>query len=337
MENSTIHLVVLHEIVEWDRPLFARVIATDEIGHGTIFPEVLLALWVPVDRMTSILTAYNAKSKVFLPADLPFVTQFCESDGLFCTLGAIGAMNTVNLARKLNELSWIQSSDEFPSWYVEEEHKEAFAQDDGLCMVDYDNCEVLEMLRSVDFKRRFKADQLMQTLDEISHGNEGADKFHRWVVQAISCVYFRELTDVRKNPNGSAAERRDIVATSHAESGFWRRLLTDYRVRMPVFEVKNYECPTPDDFRQVYSYLGHPHHGTLGFIVTRSKNLIFSKSVLQQFREMYRKDGLQKLIIVLPSVFLEELLSDMQRGRSSQVDRKMNLWLEEFLLKHLNE
>lgn len=105
----------------------------------------------------------------------------------------------------------------------------------------------------------------------------------------------------------------------------------------PVFDAKNCTQPDADDFRQVYSYLGHQHHGILGFIVTRAEDRTLQHSTLRRFREMYRKDGLHKLIIVLPSALLVELRVDIQLDRAYQADGKMAEWLEEFLLKHLNE
>jgi hypothetical protein len=52
------------------------------------------------------------------------------------------------------------------------------------------------------------------------------------------------------HPNKAGVQRRDVVATNVGESPFWRRIYQDYGTRQVIFEVKNYEALTADDFRQ---------------------------------------------------------------------------------------
>jgi hypothetical protein len=106
---------------------------------------------------------------------------------------------------------------------------------------------------------------------------------------------------------------------------------------MPIFEVKNYSPPAASDFQQVSAYLGHEHYGKVGFIVTRSDSLTLQDLKLPQFREMYRKNSIGNLIIPVPSVLLSELLLAIRVGNSGHENRKMEEWMEEFLLRHLYE
>lgn len=249
----------------------------------------------------------------------------------------VGHINALHVLEKLNEFAWMQSVDIRPVWYTEDLHGQAFDFENEYSLVEYDHGEGSRIFHTLTFQRGLAADRLLQELENIPASRKGADCFHNWVVRALATIFFEDLERVRKNPNPNAAEQRDIVATNTQRNRFWQRLYVEYKVSMPVFEAKNYTPPDAEDFRQVYSYLGHQHHGILGFIVTRAEDLTLPSSTLRQFREMYRKDGLGKLIIVIPSALLVELLDDIQYGRANKADGKMAAWLEEFLLNHLNE
>lgn len=336
-ELNALHLFVRDSAIDWNRPVSTLAcVYVNQADGPTILTEFILSVWAAEDLMAPIVAACKAKSKLPLAADLPFVTQLAYEDGL-SHLMSIGTVNAVHVLETVNEFAWMQASNVRPSWYVNEQHGEIFDPNNRFSVVDYDHADISRIFDTPGFQRALEADRLLQKLENISPSDVGAGDFHDWVVLALRMIFFSDPSLVDKNPNGNAAERRDIVATNMSEGHFWRRLREDYKVRMPVFEVKNYPEPTVGDFRQVHSYLALPHHGALGFLVTRAEDRALSPAALRQFREMYRKDGLHKLIIILPSDLLAELLNDIQWGRAHQADRKMSDWLGQFLLRHIYE
>ncbi len=334
--RNTLYLNIRSRVVDWDTPVLAMPVYLDGTGHPWILPDVRLMMWESPEKMGPVVSACAEKTQVTLATDFAFVTQITHEDS-FRKLLSYGLINAQHVFEKLNEFTWMQSVEFRPAWYIEDRHGEAFHPDNGFTIVDYDHLEVAQVFHSPAFRRGLEADLLRQQLETIPVGPKGAEGFHDWVVDTLAAIFFEDLERIKPKPNADAPERRDIVATNMQRSRFWKRLYAEYKVSMPVFEAKNYPQPHANDFRQVYGYLGHQHYGTLGFLVTRSDDQKLHDSSLKQFREMYRKDGIGKLIIVLPSALLQELLNDIVLGETRRIDAKMAAWLEEFLLRHLYE
>lgn len=116
---------------------------------------------------------------------------------------------------------------------------------------------------------------------------------------------------------------------------FWDRIWQDYRAREVVFEVKNFMEPKNDDFSKVLAYLGAPQHGAVGFLVTRSKKVEVAAHIWARVRATRPKDGSNKLVLVLPSALLADLLRSIWLGRQDRIDSTMDNWLSEVLRRHL--
>jgi len=126
-------------------------------------------------------------------------------------------------------------------------------------------------------------------------------------------------------PNGQAVQRRDIVGTNQAVSGFWRRVRQDYGTRQVIFEVKNYENMTVEEYRQVSGYLGK-EYGSFGIILCRDKDTALRRGGdLESFREFYGKG---QLIMKLPA---STLLSILSKLRSPERYDAGNAFLEKLL------
>jgi len=118
------------------------------------------------------------------------------------------------------------------------------------------------------------------------------------------------LRNFELHPNKAATQRRDVVASNSSEKGVWRRVLDDYRSRQLIFEIKNKLGITPDDYRQMLSYL-HDDYGKLGFIVTRDKRCdLYAGAELDWTRELYNTHRV--LVIKLNGSFLASLLSKLR-------------------------
>ncbi|WKW41286.1 P-loop ATPase, Sll1717 family [Kosakonia cowanii] len=158
--------------------------------------------------------------------------------------------------------------------------------------------------------RNQKIGQIVSHLDQIPTGNEGANEFEQWCLDALRIVFASHLTDLKIHPNGNAVQRRDIIGTNGAKTDFWKRVLEDYKSRQVVFDAKNFYELGPSEYRQVQSYLTGPY-GKLGFIVNREDDETLKQGKdLDWTREMHQSHG--ALIIKLPAKFISKLLQKLR-------------------------
>jgi hypothetical protein len=164
--------------------------------------------------------------------------------------------------------------------------------------------------------RRTKLGQLIAELDSIPMGQEGAASFEEWCYRAVRIAFAPDLSNVSLKPNPGAVQRRDIVATNLSERGAWRRIYDDYRVRQVVFEVKNYADLSPDDFRQLSTYLSGDY-GTMGFFITRAKSTdLLAGRELGWVREIFHSQN--RIEIVLTGSWFVRLLSKLRSPQKHQ-------------------
>jgi hypothetical protein len=177
--------------------------------------------------------------------------------------------------------------------------------------------------------------RLISELDSIEKGNDDATLFEDWVKRAIELIAARKLLNIQLRPNGNASSRRDIVATSMALDGFWRRIREDYGSRQIIFEVKNYEKLSADEYRQCSAYLGQ-EYGRIGFIVCRDQQKELTKGgELEAFRDHYSRHS--HLIIKLTASFLVGLLSKLRSPQKyDQIDEAFAKHLDTHIRMYAN-
>lgn len=79
---------------------------------------------------------------------------------------------------------------------------------------------------------------------------------------------------------------------------------------MVIFEVKNFEKLTIDEYRQVHSYLGK-EYGKFAIIICRDKMKELSKEAeIGAFREFYNKDG--SVILKVTATAMVQALSKIR-------------------------
>lgn len=179
----------------------------------------------------------------------------------------------------------------------------------------HDEYEVEVFSEAPEIRNR-RIGQLLAKLEKIPIGNEGASEFEDWILRAIRICFSGPLRNFELHPNKNATQRRDVVATNLSERGSWRRVLDDYKVRQVVFEVKNKNGISPDEYRQMLSYL-HDDYGNLGFIVTRDSNWnLHSGPELDWTRELWNKNRI--LIVKLTGSFFVSLLSKLRSTQRLQ-------------------
>lgn len=184
-------------------------------------------------------------------------------------------------------------------------------------------------------QRKQKIGSLLQELSNIPEGIQGAVDFEAWALKAIKIIFATNLTNIELHPNKNGLQQRDIVATNLGDTPVWKRILTDYQSRQVIFEVKNYKELGATEYRQVNSYL-FKDYGRLAFIINRdhSENLEKHRELVW-VKELY--DNHNKIVIKLPSKFLERHLSKMRSPQKhDEVNKQLSKLIDQYVRIYLN-
>jgi hypothetical protein len=155
-----------------------------------------------------------------------------------------------------------------------------------------------------------KLHKLYERLDEIPKGREGATEFEDFVGEIIKLCFFRALTNVQpKARTHSNVVIRDWIASNRAVSGFWEMVRSKYDATQVIWECKNYENLSADDFHQAAYYMGHIC-GRFIVMVHRAKDVDTS---YYRHIERIAKDKEKGLVLLLTEkdirVFLRQALN----------------------------
>lgn len=191
--------------------------------------------------------------------------------------------------------------------------------------------ESSELIRDVRFAR---LGQIVGELPNMPMGAEGAQAFEDWTLQSVKILFAGGLENAALKPNGSAVQRRDVVARNVAERGFWRRIFEDYGSRQVVFEVKNKDELDPGDIRQSLSYTGGPY-GNFIILVFRGEGEGLAQTERAWVKEIW--DQHRKLVFILPASVLVRSLRKMRRpDNASYADEGLAKRLDTFERKYLS-
>jgi len=197
----------------------------------------------------------------------------------------------------------------------------------------YDDTKTTSTDEIADIRTK-KIGQLVSALPQMQEGKDDAHKFEEWVFRTIQILFSGQLSNPELNPNTDAVQRRDIVTTNMADSGFWGRVLEDYKSRQVVFEVKNYSTLKNDDFRQALSYSGDAY-GQFVVIVSRNQNEGLSTTERGWVKELWDRHNV--LIFVIPAVILSRCIGKLRnRQRFDYVDNQLNKRLDTFQRSYLS-
>ena len=341
LSPGSIQLIVDERALERPRPWRAMLVIMLDDGSPAIMGDIRLDFYHKEGHLSpevesALREAANTNSSVLVPADWPFYTWFGRPSG-YMTLASHGYWWAEKVLRSVNDLTFGRAAGYRPAWYEMQEHGALFENlDDDFGEPDEGVEHAYEFFGGEYFKRGSAGQRLACRLKQIKPGSHHAKAFQQWVAEALTVLFPEGLTRVRPDPNASSPARRDIVATNTQKGSFFARLRNDYGVSMVVFEAKNYAKPRAADFGQVRGYLSAPHHGSIGFLVTHAPTKVVEEASWEQFRRIYNEDGKRKLVIVLPSAFLVELLDSLWEERRDEAGEAMELWLEDALLKHLH-
>jgi hypothetical protein len=336
---GSIQLILDEGALERPRPWSAMLVFILDDGRPAITGRVRLDFYHKEGRLSpeiesALLEAANTNSSILVPEHWPFYTWF-PRPGDYLQFASHGYWKAEQVLRSVNDLTFGRATGHHPAWYDLQEHNALFENlDDDFGDPDEVLEDVFSFFSGNYFKRGSDGQRLARRLEQIKPGSHHAQAFQQWVADAMTVLFPEGLTRVRLDPNGANPARRDIVATNTRKGSFFGRLRNDYGVSMVVFEAKNYAKPRARDFDQVGGYLNAPHHGSIGFLVTHAPTKVIEEASWEQFRRIYNGDGKRKLVIVLPSAFLVELLDSLWRERRDEASEAMELWIDA-LLKHL--
>lgn len=171
-------------------------------------------------------------------------------------------------------------------------------------------------------------------LPGIPTGHSGSAAFEKWVLSAVRILFAGKLqnAELHANPH-DAPQRRDIVATNMAASGFWKRVFEDFGARQVMIEVKNYESLKPEDYRQALSYMT-TEHGKLGVVVYRTEQEGVSANQRTWLREVYHEHD--RIVFTVPATLLKKGIAKMRNpGRFDWIESQLNRRLDKFQRNYL--
>lgn len=168
--------------------------------------------------------------------------------------------------------------------------------------------------------RHARLGRLITEYRAISNGIDGAAEFEQWCLEALKICFAGRLNNIALHPNKDSVNRRDIVGTNLAQTDFWKRIQKDYSTRQVIFEIKNYESPTLDDYRQTLAYLSGPY-GNIGFIISRDWNVTLEKEKeLTWVRSIYSDH--KKVIVRLSGKFISDILAKLRNPQKHDAGDK---------------
>jgi len=182
--------------------------------------------------------------------------------------------------------------------------------------------------------------QIISNLPSLKEGKEDAGKFEEWVFQAVKVLFAGQLVNPELKANKDSIQRRDIIATNNADSGFWKRVLDDYKCRQIVIEVKNFEELTIDVFRQALSYSGN-HYGKFIIVVYRDKQEGLSNKQRGWVKEFWDQHGV--LVFLLPAPILSRCMSKLRNRQrfdytENQLSKRLDIFQRSYLsLRHVRK
>jgi hypothetical protein len=176
--------------------------------------------------------------------------------------------------------------------------------------------------------------EIYGALPRLPLGPEGSMQFEEWAFRTVKVLFAGKLSNFQLKPNPGATQQRDIVATNLAAEGFWRRIRDDYRTRQLIFEIKNFEELTPDDFRQVLSYMSG-EYGAFAVIVSRGRSENPTESEKAWIRTMWFEH--KKITMILPAEILARCVSKLRSPRKyDYTEDLLNKRMDHVVRSYLN-
>ena len=141
--------------------------------------------------------------------------------------------------------------------------------------------------------------RLPEELSNIPSGHPGSNAFEKWVHRVVRLLFAGSLANIELKPNpGLALNQRDVIATNNKTSTFWGRIHEDYQSRQIIFECKNYNELTSEDFRQVLDY-STGEYGRFVIVVRRGDSDLLTENEKNRIRSIFHEH--KRLVMVIPA------------------------------------
>ena len=150
--------------------------------------------------------------------------------------------------------------------------------------------------------------ELQGRLENLIPGKENATAYEDIVGDVIKLCFYRALTNVKpRERSHNSVVIRDWIAANRATGGFWAIIRDKYKATQVVWECKNYNNLSADDFQQVSYYLNDVV-GRFLIIAHRGKDI--EPSYYRHLERIAHKD--RGMVLVLTerdmNVFLRQAL-----------------------------
>jgi hypothetical protein len=159
--------------------------------------------------------------------------------------------------------------------------------------------------------------EVIANLASLPTGDASAAAFEDVVGEVIRLCFFKSLTNVEPRVRNSTGRViRDWIASNRAMHGFWEMVRQRYGATQVVWECKNYEDLSADDFRQMTDYLGRDI-GRFGVIAFRGDE------IKNHYYEHIKRlaDKTEGLVVLLKQRDLNVFLRQARSGK----DREQHL------------
>jgi len=172
---------------------------------------------------------------------------------------------------------------------------------DGLLIQVHDEYTTTESDQPAQLRLQ-RLGRFPEELSNIKVGHEGSRQFEVWVQRAVRLLFSGNLTNIELKLNPHAPlNQRDIVATNTATSTFWRRVFEDYHSRQVIFECKNHEELTQEDFTQLLDQ-STSDYGNFAVAVRRGRHEFLTEKEKDRTRALFYEH--RRLIMIIPDSLL---------------------------------
>jgi hypothetical protein len=283
--------------------------------------------FVPLDPLDTLAPDNECGWHIEIPKEFRFFTVMREPDAREHLKSFYSEWDALGLLLAVNDMESLDALAVNPDWSRYEGERNVFGE-------DFD-ASLAKRTGYVDkYKSAGQAVRTMVQFDGIPIGRDGAAAFEDWCHQVVKLLFRGRFDPIYLKPNGSAASRRDIVATNLGERVFCERILHDYDARHVVFEVKNSSEIDVDALRQIGAYTGK-NYGRIGFLIYRSVGEGLDARGRWHFRNMYNQGT---VVVCLSTAFLLKALGMVARcDERCAIEREFVMLLDRYLLEYANE